>query len=74
MMAISPLIGTAIENASEMHSIINLRLGISSSISNAVDLTKNGEIENQQVKDIIEYEMCDNVRQFKREIEKLNER
>ena len=49
-------------------------VGISSSISNAVDLTKNGEIENQQVKDIIEYEMCDNVRQFKREIEKLNER
>jgi hypothetical protein len=28
MLAIAPLIGSAIENASELHSVINVRLGV----------------------------------------------
>jgi hypothetical protein len=33
MMALVPLLGTSIENASELHSIINVRLGLATAIS-----------------------------------------
>jgi hypothetical protein len=46
MMALVPLLGTAIENASEMHSVINVRLGLATAINQSVQLTKNGVIEN----------------------------
>ena len=47
MMAIAPLLGTAIDNASEMHSLINVRLGVAQRISNSIGLTARGVVENQ---------------------------
>ena len=74
MLAIAPLIGTAIENASELHSVINVRLGVNERLCNVGQLAYDGDLISKELREIIETEMIDNVRSVKREFGKIKDR
>ena len=46
MSAISPLLGLAIDNVAELHSVINVRLGVAQKISKSINLSQNGAVES----------------------------
>jgi hypothetical protein len=69
--SIQTLLGTAIDNAAELHSVINVRVGVASKIQSSLELTVSGVEESNQLRHVIESEMTDNVKMVDRLGDKL---
>ena len=46
VQAISPLLGLAIDNVAEMHSVVNVRVGVAQNISKLINIANNGVTVN----------------------------